>query len=170
MSNKFDQVLQDKIDELDAQKHPDRDLWKGIELGISSSSQRQDLRESSGKFQFGIPAIAASVALVVGLTWSVSQPFFTPQVETSNPLALVEQLSSQYQDQRNALLVQYEGQTAATENWQQQLTELDEAAEVIKAALQDDPNNTALLRMLQSVYHQQLDLIERVHAPKWNQI
>ena len=44
------------------------------------------------------------------------------------------------------------------------------AADAIKAALENDPNNMALLRMLQSVYQQQIDLIERVHAPKWQQI
>ena len=79
-------------------------------------------------------------------------------------------LSSQHQTQRDQLLVSLEGQPALTENWQEQLQELDDAAAAIKAALAQDPNNAALLKMLQNVYQQQISLIERVHSPKWRQI
>ena len=67
------------------------------------------------------------------------------------------------------MLVRFQEQPALTHNWQEQLTELDEAADAIKAALENEPNNMALLKMLQSVHQQQINLIERVHSPKWQQ-
>ena len=79
-------------------------------------------------------------------------------------------MSKQFETQKASLLVAYQDQNAVADNWQGQLAELESAADAIKAALQNDPNNMALLRMLQSVYQQQIDLIERVHAPKWQQI
>ena len=66
--------------------------------------------------------------------------------------------------------MQFEGKNALTNNWQQQLAELDSAAEAIKKALLNEPDNMALLKMLQSVHQQQINLIERVHSPKWSQI
>jgi hypothetical protein len=58
----------------------------------------------------------------------------------------------------------------STDNWQQQLKDLDEAEKAIKEALQDSPNNPALLGMLKHVYQQELAIIERVHAPTWQAI
>ena len=63
-----------------------------------------------------------------------------------------------------------QGQATLTENWQQQLEELDEAAIAIKKALENEPNNVALLKMLKKVHQQQIMLIERVHAPAWKTI
>jgi hypothetical protein len=82
---------------------------------------------------------------------------------------LVAALSAQHEEQKSALLIQYQGRTALTQNWQQQLAELDSAAVAIKKALANEPNNMALLKMLQSVHQQQINLIERVHSPKWSQ-
>ena len=61
-------------------------------------------------------------------------------------------------------------QKALTENWQQQLSELDRAARDILEALEQDPGNMDLLKMLRNVYQQQLNLVERVHQPKWQYI
>ncbi len=66
--------------------------------------------------------------------------------------------------------MQYQNQPALTDNWQQQLTELEDAERAIKQALENEPENPALLKMLAQVYQQQLDLINKVHAPKWQTI
>jgi hypothetical protein len=79
-------------------------------------------------------------------------------------------LSALFEQQKQALLVQYEAQPALTNDWQQQLDELEQAEQAVKLALQNDPENAALLKMLAQVYQQQLDLINRVHAPSWQQI
>ena len=80
---------------------------------------------------------------------------------------LVSQLSQQHEEQKQFLLTGYAQQPALTDNWQAQLTELDEAATAIKTALREDPNNAAMVNMLQQVYQQQIKLIQSVHRPGW---
>jgi len=57
-----------------------------------------------------------------------------------------------------------------TDNWQVQLQELEDAEQAIKQTLENEPKNKALLSMLAQVYQQQLDLINKVHAPRWQHI
>ena len=167
MTNKaFEAELQSRLDALPQGKAPERDLWKGIELGIEDGGAIEK-KSGSGR----LVAVAASVGLVATLSWFGVQTTIAPEQDIAlQGDQLVEALSTQYQAQREALLVQFSDTTAVTENWEQQLNELDQAAVAIKLALKEDPNNKALLRMLQSVYQQQIELIERVHAPKWRQI
>lgn len=72
--------------------------------------------------------------------------------------------------QKQSLLVQYQSQVALTDNWQVQLQELENAEQAIKQTLENEPKNKALLSMLAQVYQQQLDLINKVHAPRWQHI
>ena len=139
MSN-FDDKLAQHISEISKEKQPERDLWRGIELGITS--QQGDASQDD-----------ASSSTVTSKQWMA-----------------IDAMSMQQQQQVNSLLASYESTTALTEDWQEQLKELDDAADVIKAALKDDPDNSALIKMLHHVYQQQIALIERVHAPKWQQI
>ncbi|GAC20711.1 hypothetical protein [Paraglaciecola arctica] len=158
----FEQALVDKLADLDKDKQPDRDLWPGIELALSSETSEQS-RTLVGKKMY---LVAATVAMFGLLGWlSINQ-----QAVSLTGDALVASLSEQHLKQKNALLVRFQDQPALTENWQSQLTELDDAAVAIKTALENEPNNMALLKMLQSVYQQQINLIERVHSPKWSQI
>ncbi|GAC35098.1 hypothetical protein [Paraglaciecola polaris] len=178
----FEQTLQDKLAELDAQKQPERDLWPGIELALVKQQDDENnvrilngrdghIKQSDGhiKQSDGIgrwALLAAGIVMVALLSWKGLMP--SEPMITGNDL--VAALSAQHAEQKSALLVQYEGQTALTKNWQQQLVELDSAAQAIKKALENEPNNMALLKMLQSVHQQQINLIERVHSPKWSQI
>lgn len=66
--------------------------------------------------------------------------------------------------------MQYQSQAALTDNWQVQLQELEDAEQAIKQTLENEPKNKALLSMLAQVYQQQLDLINKVHAPRWQHI
>lgn len=68
------------------------------------------------------------------------------------------------------MLVEYENKEALTTNWHTQLQELEEAEQAIKQALENEPQNQALLTMLAQIYQQQLDLINKVHAPRWQHI
>ncbi|CAI3968832.1 hypothetical protein [Alteromonas macleodii] len=165
MSN-FDDKLAQHISEISKEKQPERDLWRGIELGITS---QQDDASSSRVTSKQWMAIAASVCLVTVL-WFAAPFAFKADESRSDGYALIDAMSMQQQQQVNSLLASYESTTALTEDWQEQLKELDDAADVIKAALKDDPDNSALIKMLHHVYQQQIALIERVHAPKWQQI
>lgn len=164
---KFDQDLQQKLDALPREKAPNRDLWRGIELGMEHAESQNTTKPAT---RGGLYAVAACIALVACLSWfGFSRSPVLPSGQLTGT-ELVQALSQQHEQQKQSLLVQYTDSPALTENWQAQLSELDQAASAIKAALEEDPDNTALLRMLQNVYQQQITLIERVHAPKWQQI
>lgn len=165
--NKFETDLQARIAGLDKHKLPQRDLWQGIELGLSDESNGKSASTDVKRpRRGGLYAIAASLAFVGMLSWFAVQQT-TPQFDGQE---LIAALSNQHEAQKNALLVKFADQPALTDNWQQQIKELDAAAIAIKSALQQDPNNVALLKMLQNVYQQQIDLIERVHSPKFRSI
>ena len=170
MSN-FDDKLAQHISEISKEKQPERDLWRGIELGITTQQgdASQDDALSSAVSSKQWMAIAASACLV-SLLWFATSFAFKADESRSDGYALIDAMSTQQQQHVNSLLASYESTTAITEDCQEQLKELDDAADVIKAALKDDPDNSALIKMLHHVYQQQIALIERVHAPKWQQI
>ena len=166
-NQKFDADLQQHLSALAKEKQPERDLWPGIELALASdlaTNQHNDKTSSvSGN---KIYLLVATFAMFGLLSWlSINH-----QTNLLNGDALVASLSEQHQQQKGALLTKFKDQPALTDNWQDQLQELDEAAEAIKLALENEPNNMALLKMLQTVHQQQINLIERVHSPKWSQI
>ncbi len=163
-NHQFEQQLESQLAQLDKHIEPKRDLWPGIEVALTEQEQSQAPAKSGLKMPL---ALAASVLMVGVLSWSVIKGGAEPNLSGEE---LVMELSRQHQQQKQALLVKFQDQPALTENWQTQLTELDEAAVAIKAALEHEPNNMALLKMLQNVHQQQIDLIERVHSSKWQQI
>lgn len=160
MNKQFEQHLQQQLEALPEQQQPEKDLWRGIELAINQS---QPYTNSARKRWYAVAASLLVVGFAGWLSWQMPQ-------QTADAESLAALLSSQHQQQKQALLVSFKGQQALTNNWQEQLLELDDAAEAIKKALQQEPGNLALLKMLQQVYQQQIDLIETVHAPKWQQI
>lgn len=158
----FEQTLIEQLADLNKEQQPDRDLWPGIELALSSEASNPSRVVVGTKMYL----LAATVAMFGLIGWlSVNQ-----QPVSLTGADLVASLSEQHLKQKNALLVSFQSQPALTQNWQEQLTELDDAADAIKTALENEPNNMALLKMLQSVHQQQISLIERVHSPKWQQI
>jgi hypothetical protein len=158
----FEIALVSQLAELNKVQQPDRDLWPGIELALLCESS-EPLMVVSGKKMY---AIAATVAIFGLIGWlSVNQ---YPVSLTGDEL--VASLSAQHLDQKNALLIRFQDQPALTQNWQDQLTELDDAAVAIKMALRNESNNMALLKMLRHVHQQQINLIERVHSSKWIRI
>jgi hypothetical protein len=155
----FEIALVSQLAELNKVQQPDRDLWPGIELALLCEYS-EPLMVVSGKKMY---AIAATVAIFGLIGWlSVNQ---YPVSLTGDEL--VASLSAQHLDQKNALLIRFQDQPALTQNWQDQLTELDDAAVAIKMALRNESNNMALLKMLRHVHQQQINLIERVHSSKW---
>ena len=157
----FEQDLQQQLKSMRTDRQPERDLWTGIELALVNQS---DAPRHNKLARLGLVAAALAVFGWVGLMT------FTLSNAPLDGNALVANLSAQHQQQKNALLVQFKDQPALTNNWQEQIAELDEAELAIKAALKNEPNNIALLKLLQNVYQQQISLIERVHSVKWSQI
>jgi hypothetical protein len=158
----FEQALANQLADVKKGKQPERDLWPGIELALSSEASEPP-RVALGKKMYLVAATVAMFGLIGWLS-------FNQQSVSLTGGDLVASLSAQHLKQKNALLVRFQDQPALTQNWQNQLRELDDAADAIKTALENEPNNMALLKMLQSVHQQQINLIERVHSPKWQQL
>lgn len=156
----FEQILKSGLETLDKERQPERDLWPGIEFGLENQQPQKPVSYIKPL------SMAAAVAMVSIVGW---MSFQSPVLSTQDT-DLVTLLTEQHDQQKQALLVSFQNEPALTGNWQQQLTELDEAAMAIKKALAEDENNLALLKMLQRVHQQQIDLIERVHAPTWRKI
>ena len=158
----FEQALADQLANLNKEQQPKRDLWPGIELALSSEASELP-RVDLGKKMYLVAATVAMFGLIGWLSVNLQAVSLTGD-------DLVASLSAQHLQQKNALLVRFQDQPALTQNWKNQLRELDDAADAIKTALENEPNNMALLKMLQSVHQQQINLIERVHSPKWQQL
>lgn len=154
----FNRFLNQELEQLNQEIEPKRDLYAGIEKALS--------RQQQSKQPFSVAklsAIAASFcALMVAATW-----FYMAPAQSSLPIA---QMESMFQHEKQALLVQYSGQDPLIDDWQNQLKVLEDAELAVKKALEEEPNNAVLLRMLAQVYQQQLDLINKVHKPKWQTI
>lgn len=164
--SKADKTLSQRVLQMPKEQQPERDLWRGIELGITSDEDAFEQHSNTYRRWGSVAALLG----VFSVLW-----FFTFEIDereraSPNNYALVEVQSAQQQQYLTTLLASYEKTPALTENWQQQLNELDEAADAIKKALKEDPDNTALIKMLHHVFQQQIALVERVHAPKWQQI
>jgi len=153
--NAFEKILQEKLSKLVRESEPERDLWPAIERALIDP-QRSNKRRFT--------AIAATVVV---LSCSL---FFWQANKSKQPTALFSQLQTNHEQQMKLLYTNYEDQQALTDNWQQQLLQLDVAAQEILNALEKDPDNMDLLKMLKNVYQQQLNLVERVHKPKWQYI
>lgn len=149
----FDDFLAQQLQEQKQELTPERDLWPGIERAINAP---QSVKKPSWKMPL---ASAAAVLLVCAVGFNVQQ-------QSVEPMSQLAQMSDVFTQQKQSLLVQYQAQPALTDNWQQQLSELEDAEQAIKTALEEEPNNRALLSMLAQVYQQQLNLINTVHKPK----
>jgi hypothetical protein len=170
--NRLDNALDKRIKELTLDKMPERDLWKGIEQAIEFDERHHkssDSAKTGEKHLFLAPkpmlALAASFLVLVAVGWTSFE-----SGKSLQGASLVAAMTEQHNMQKQSLLIKFKDQPAITDNWQQQIEELDEAAQAIKKALAEEPNNPALLRMLKNVYEQQMAIIERVHEPRWNPI
>ena len=158
--DQFEQVLQRKLDELPREIQPQRNLWPGIDLAI----EHQQAQSSTFNRWTGIAASFAVLGLVIMLSMNTTTD---SQTDKDNLRQLISNVSEQHEQQKQFLLTSYSQQPALTDNWQDQLRELDEAATVIKSALEEDPGDANLIELLQQVYQQQIKLIQSVHQSRW---
>ncbi|ASM55054.1 MULTISPECIES: hypothetical protein [Pseudoalteromonas] len=154
----FDDYLNESLNTLDKDITPRKNLWPGIERAIINAER------STQKHTTIWPKLTAVAACSVAVLIAVNIVFITPEPKPAVAI------SDYFLAQKNSLLVAYKNQDALTSNWQVQLQELEEAELAIKQVLENEPQNQALLTMLAQIYQQQLDLINKVHAPRWQHI
>ena len=155
MSNEFDTKLQTQLSQLQKDKSPERDLWAGIEVAITARKHR------SSPWTTPLTAVAASIAACLLGILFVTQMRSSSSTESN----VVAQLDALHQQEMSALKVAFQKTPSLTNNWSEQLRDMDKAAEAIKAALKHDPQNLTLLKMLSDVYQRQIDLLKTVHEP-----
>ena len=153
----FDNYLNESLNTLDKDIAPQKDLWAGVERAIINNKTAQKNTVIWSK-------ITAIAACIIAALVAVNIFFITPEPQP------VVAISDYFSVQKNSLLVEYKNKEALTSNWQIQLQELEDAEQAIKQALENEPQNQALLAMLAQIYQQQLDLINKVHAPRWQHI
>ena len=156
----FDETLNDEISRLDRDIHPARDLWPGIDHSINSNT-----------IAVPVPlAIAASVLLVFSIAVSGTLYMKGSQQTSANTEAFITLLESEHQRNKQAMLVEYQGQTALAPDWETQLQQLELAEQAIYEAMKENIENMELLKILRQVQAKQIELIETVHSPMFTSI
>jgi len=183
----LEQALDQQISQLPKAIAPQRDLWAGIDNAIEHQAQQQTDKVKPRSVVYRLSAVAAGIAVFGFSAWmvmtnnptidgidSIDGQGVVAQQDMANgddeTLNYVNDLSSLFEQQKQALLVKYQDTPSYVDNWQGQLDELDKAAEAIKQALVNDPTNAQLIKMLQQTYQQQLDLINTVNKSPWQTI
>lgn len=154
----FDDYLNESLNTLDKDITPRKNLWPGVERAIINAERATQKHTTIWAKLTAVAACSVAVLIAVNII------FITPEPKP------VLAISDYFLAQKNSLLVTYKNQDALTSNWQMQLQELEEAELAIKQVLENEPQNQALLTMLAQIYQQQLDLINKVHAPRWQHI
>ena len=157
MSAEFDDRLQRAVSKLQKDRLPHRDLWTGIEMALLSGKRRRT------------PWLAIAASLLVCVIavgwWFRSHRADRPAVAH---VSYADELAVQHRKTMTALQAAYRNTPALTTNWNDQLNGMERAADSVRKALRDDPDNIALLKMLNDVYQQEVDLLRKVHEPPRN--
>ena len=157
-----EQNIEQLVESLPDELAPKRDLWQGIEQAVAKTSQ--DVPKRPLEVQWGaVAAVVAPIALVAGILMN------NQQTMEASP-AWLEPVSASYEFQKQAMLRQVDGKAVVNSNWQQTLKELEDAEASLKEALKHQPQDPALMKMLNQVYQQQLDVISKSHQSKFMQI
>ena len=157
-----EQSIEQLVESLPDELAPKRDLWQGIEQAVAKTSQ--DVPKRPLEVQWGaVAAVVAPIALVAGILMN------NQQTMEASP-AWLEPVSASYEFQKQAMLRQVDGKAVVNSNWQQTLKELEDAEASLKEALKHQPQDPALMKMLNQVYQQQLDVISKSHQSKFMQI
>ena len=169
MSNKNknqDVDLLTLVDELPKELAPKRDLWPGIEQAIASKPQIQQASNDSSWHNWARTAAAFVPAALVLVFWLQQGPTVNAE-QQFNPIV------ASFEVQKRQLLRQVANETAVVNNWEGSLADLEQAEQALLKALQSQPEDPALLKMLTHVYQQQLELIQKSHTsaqPQFTQI
>ena len=138
---------------------PSADLWPAIARRIATTPQGVVATTAPAWRRFAPLAMAASLALAVGLAWQL-RPANDPAgnaPEARLISAEAEAMTLEYQ----AALREYEGAAPVTSD-ARLLQELDRSAAQIRTAMARDPEARFLLDRLQDTYARRLALTQRL--------
>lgn len=148
---------------------PSHDLWPGIAARLQSVPHQSRLAPRRRRPGWLWPiAMAASVALAVGLVWRI-QPVTpaqvpVPKIAQASPASGRETLVQREADSMTlhyeAALREFSVQPVPV-GWQPAIDTLDRSTIEIRSALQTDPNSRLLLDRLRATYTRRLALARR---------
>lgn len=143
---------------------PERDLWVGIEQAIAKTPQQNGYETSISWQQFGkIAAAFAPIALVLGI-WISSTDLTNSG--NSGESQWLNPLVASYDIQKKQLLQHVNLNQPVVNNWQTSMAELELAEKSLIKALQSQPEDPALMKMLNQVYQSQISLIKQTYKPQ----
>lgn len=154
------------VDELPKEMAPKRDLWPGIEQAIASKPQIQQASNNSNWHNWARTAAAFVPAAFVLMFW-------LQQSSVNEPSEQFNSVVAGFEVQKRQLLRQVASDTPVVTNWEASLADLEQAEQALLKALQSQPEDPTLLKMLTHVYQQQLELIQKSHQsaqPQFTQI
>ncbi len=173
---KFDQDLMAAAARLDKEISPERDLWPGIEQAI-----RQPAPEKSSGWNLMLAQAAAVILLIggsSGLTYMVmtgDDPTITPVIPTaqlefepvSGSFGSQYTLGPGFQDARSELAAQLDAELdnlppETRADVEQNLATIRAAITEINKALDKEPDNPLLQRLLLSTYKEEITVMKRV--------
>lgn len=150
------------VDELPSELEPKRDLWLGIEQAIASKPQIQQASNDSHWHNWARTAAAFVPAAFVLVFW-------LQQGSVANTEQPFNSVTASFEVQKRQLLRQVANETPVVQNWEGSLADLEQAEQSLLKALQSEPEDPALLKMLTHVYQQQLELIQKSHKTAQSQ-
>lgn len=156
-NRELESSLLDQVNRLDKEMVPNRDLWPGIERAIANIPQQTRQPQNRWNVVSKVAASFAPVALVAGL-WMY-------QGDGNSGSEMVNPLAATYQAQKKVLMQQVSNNPQVIENYSDSMGELKQAEQALVKALQSQPGDPALIKMLNRVYQQQLMLMEKAHKP-----
>lgn len=158
--NQQNQSIEQQAQQLPEELSPKRDLWPGIEQALNQA--QQETKTTAWPAWQKVAAVFAPVVLVFGL-WNNSS-------SQAGNLEWLTPVAASFELQKQTLLQQVSGRTPLIDDYQASMAELEQAEQALKKALQSQPEDPALMKMLNQVYQQQLSLINKAHQPKFTQI
>lgn len=152
--------LDQAIEQLPRAVQPQRDLWPEIEARLAD-------RQAPAWSRL---AVAASLVAALLLGWQLERWLPADSLARSQ-LAFVDILYRQHLSTRQQVLQQYQQVDARDPQMllptKTALEEVRQAQELLHQALQQEPKNAELIKMLQWLQQRELELIRKQHQPRW---
>jgi len=155
----FPDALRWSLRGLRREAQPEHDLWSSIAQRIAATPQVAMAAPAPAWRRFAPLAMAASLALAVGLVWQLRPDIATTTAAPSAQLisAEADAMTREYQ----AALQEFARSAPATTDTTA-LHELDRSAAQIRTAMARDPDARFLLDRLQDTYARRLALTQRL--------
>lgn len=163
--NLLPQDLQFRLRGMRQDAQPSIDLWPAIAERIAAQprgegSNRFMAGNRRGAARFAPWALAASLALAVGVAWQLrpapDAPRYVPQA------GLIERQATAMTVEYDAALRELQATGASVPAGNAALLQLDRSASQIRTAMAQDPNARFLLDRLRSTYERRLQLTRRL--------